>query len=100
MAVSLVRAMVQPAAAARRRVVVIIVWTASRVRGQCRSCRQPIEWATIVESGKHVPLDVPVLVAHTTSGDNGRMMDAIETPSHFATCPDARAWRKRKPAKT
>lgn len=74
----------------------LTVWQASRKRGQCRSCRKPIEWATMVESGKHVPLDVPVLVARTTSGDGGKLVDHVETPSHFSTCPEAAQWRKDK----
>lgn len=42
----------------------------------CRSCGAPITWVK-TESGKWMPLDP-------------------DGTSHFATCPDAAKWRKKR----
>lgn len=73
---------------------------------QCRSCRAPITWAGTV-NGKPMPLD-----AAPYEGDDERGLFAIHvvdgktlavgaTPaddpvyrSHFATCPNAKEWRR------
>ena len=73
----------------------------------CKSCGAPIVWACVA-SGKRAPFDL----AETPDGEWGiddreaqpraeKIDRDIETQpghkSHFATCPDAKAWR-RKPA--
>lgn len=86
----------------------------------CRSCRAEIVWA-LTENGKSIPLDAcdGVPLPHP-GGDNGRIVPTGErrgeaivveilekdaqvesllgTPevwvSHFATCPDAKSWKK------
>lgn len=47
--------------------------------GHCRSCGAPIAWA-ITPKGKRAPIN----------------RDGV---THFATCPEARAWRRRDPVK-
>jgi hypothetical protein len=74
------------------------VWTGSRQRGTCRSCHRRIEWATVVASGRKMPLDAPVVITARTTHADGRLIDHIDTtrsPSHFATCPDAADWRRQ-----
>lgn len=44
--------------------------------GHCRSCHAAIAWY-ITPTGKRAPVD-------------------RDGTSHFATCPDAQAWRRRK----
>ena len=75
----------------------------------CASYRRPIFWA-LTRAGKQIPLDadpVPIgnvlLVGETESGtplcrvgDYGGGDDLERYVSHFATCPDATRWRKRK----
>lgn len=51
-------------------------WTAGDL-GTCRSCAAPVMWAT-TRSGAKNPINP----------------DGV---SHFATCPQASSWRRRKP---
>lgn len=74
----------------------LLVWSGSRQRGRCRSCSKPIEWATLADSGKKIPLDVPVVVKSTTQANDDRLIDHVEPLTHFATCPDADQWRRKK----
>ena len=71
----------------------------------CRSCGASMEWAEWADSGKAVPLDpghvatgnlvvVNGKVRHFTAEDERLGRD--RRISHFATCPDAPEWRKRK----
>lgn len=76
----------------------------------CRSCEAPIIWATTT-SGKAMPVDVePVDVGNVELVLNGSLATAPHAvvhgapplfrdgplrTSHFATCPDAPAWRQR-----
>jgi hypothetical protein len=46
--------------------------------GRCRSCRAEIAWC-LTSAGKRAPVDQ-------------------DGTSHFATCPDSAAWRRRKSA--
>jgi len=73
----------------------LLVWSGSRQRGQCRSCRATIEWATLADSEKKIPLDVPVVVKSTTQANDGRLIDHVEPLTHFGTCPDAQQWRRK-----
>jgi hypothetical protein len=79
-----------------RRPTELLVWSASRQRGQCRSCGAAIEWSTLVDSAKHIPLDLPVVVKSTTQANDGRLIDHVESVTHFGTCPDAQQWRRKK----
>jgi hypothetical protein len=77
------------------------IWAASRQRGVCRSCGHKIEWATVVDTGRKIPLDAPVEVRDVSGADDGRLIEHIDTTrskSHFATCPDAAEWRRRRTA--
>lgn len=76
----------------------------------CRSCGAPIRWAT-TDKGKHIPVD-----AHPTLGGNialyahgnvlhatvitGTKLAAYATQNdvyttHFASCPQAKGWRRK-----
>lgn len=69
----------------------------------CRSCNADIEWATWADSGKAIPLDVGAapngnlaLVAgkvHRFTAEDEKL-ERDRRVSHFATCPDAKGWRK------
>jgi hypothetical protein len=77
----------------------IRIWQQSRARGICRSCGARIEWAKVVDSGRAIPLDVPVTVANVTQFADGRLIEHLDptiSKSHFATCPQAAQWRKRR----
>ncbi len=64
----------------------------------CSSCGAEILWVTMFPSGKAMPLDhkaekrIRVLSVEGEALE-GRMVDAHT--SHFATCPDAAAHRRR-----
>ncbi len=74
----------------------------------CRSCGAAVVWVTAAKSGKSLPLDAQSTptgnLVMCTDGASGRvraadMLDGPAIPrftSHFATCPDAKEWRKPK----
>jgi hypothetical protein len=70
----------------------------SRGAGTCRSCGQAIEWAELI-SGKRAPFD-RIIPVQTQAGvlEGARVIEDVDTAvstSHFATCPDAKQWRKK-----
>lgn len=74
------------------------IFADTRGGGTCRSCQAPIVWAEIVKSGKKMPFNPP-LVALLTDHDkgSGRLVEGVALDeSHFATCPNAPAWRKSR----
>lgn len=74
----------------------------------CRSCNQPIDWVR-TEKGKNMPVDPDYVewneakegdILVTESGKVLTVRKAQNFPnlkgriSHFATCPEAKEWRK------
>jgi hypothetical protein len=57
-------------------------WTADNA-SDCRSCGAPIMWAKNDKSGKKAPFDP--------------LHEGDVSVSHFATCPQAAAWRRDNP---
>jgi hypothetical protein len=73
----------------------ITVYQDSRSPGRCRSCGARIEWARVVGTDKAIPLDAGGIVIQTQhSLIDGRVVELVDG-THFATCPDAKAWRKK-----
>lgn len=62
--------------------------------GTCRSCGARVEWATVAATGRRMPFDPPVTVLSRL--DEYVEVDMDRTRSHFATCPDAEAWRRKR----
>lgn len=78
----------------------------------CQSCQAPITWTTNVVSGKRMPVnptptpDGNVVLTSGNDGPEARVLTRAELASrptktglyksHFATCPEGPAWRKRK----
>lgn len=58
----------------------------------CRSCRQPISWLK-TSNDKLIPVDAETVRSSDTHFDGRRHV------SHFATCPQAKKWRKPKQKK-
>jgi len=84
--------------------MLIEVYGDTRRAGVCRSCRAPVEWATVVKSGKPILFDPPVEVVRIQPplfGDERavEVIDTTRTRVHFASCPDAVDWRKPKAAR-
>lgn len=84
--------------------------TKLRATSNCRSCGAPIRWGQ-TEAGQRMPLDcepqtdgnvivlrmmsgTPIIRVFNWKGDvpNG---EPFRYRSHFASCPDASAWRRR-----
>ena len=84
----------------------------------CRSCQAPVVWAITAKTGSKIPLDphtspsgtIAVIgtshvtgqpLAHVFTQADLALARAHGTPalftSHFATCPQADAWRKSTP---
>lgn len=71
----------------------------------CRSCRAPIRWVRMSSSGKMNPLDAQpseqgsVRIGENETGTVVPKEDRVEGEplylSHFATCPNAKTFRKK-----
>ena len=67
---------------------------------RCRSCRAPIIWM-ITNMGKNIPVDpddvdeADLEWGRTRRGTSAPIFDPQAHTSHFATCPNADAHRKR-----
>jgi len=65
--------------------------------GVCRSCGASVTWYELV-SGKRHPFDGDPVYVRTNYDGAMRMIGEIDTsvaPSHFATCPQAKDWRRK-----
>lgn len=70
----------------------------SRGLGTCRSCGAPVEWAEMASTGKRMPFNPPIVTVAVLMPViiDGRIVEDVDpaTISHFATCPDAKEWRR------
>jgi len=71
----------------------------SRNLSACRSCGAPVEWAETT-TGKRMPFNPPIVTVPAFDPGvilTGRVVEDVDpiTVSHFATCPDAKDWRRR-----
>lgn len=76
-----------------------------RIRGECRSCPAPIEWAISEKSGKKLPLDfdpvepgegnIRVVFVMENGTPIVRYVPGGDRISHFATCPEASKHRTK-----
>ena len=96
-------ATVRRAAGLRAEVVAMLIdiYADTRRSGTCRSCGAPIEWATVVKSGKALPFNAPIAPVRMQPPLYGperevHVVDSTITTAHFATCPQAAQWRQRK----
>jgi len=62
----------------------------------CRSCDAKILWAK-TSAGKPMPLNEAKVQVHTLNSAGNIERTVFGHVSHFATCPNADAWRKPKP---
>jgi hypothetical protein len=72
------------------------VYDDTKGAGTCRSCGASITWFQLV-TGKRHPFDGEPAYVRTVAVD-GRLVGEIDTAvstSHFATCPQAKDWRRR-----
>lgn len=80
---------------------VVKIYADSKGPGTCRSCGAAIEWAELT-SGKRMPFNPPIVAVRTQGSileGDGRTIEHVDTSvttSHFATCPDAKDWRRAK----
>ena len=79
----------------------LLIFQDSKGPGTCRACGAPIVWAELT-SGKRHPFNAPLLVSGVQPGmfgNNRRTIEIVQNgdrTSHFATCPQASAMRKRR----
>jgi hypothetical protein len=79
----------------------ILVVTKTCWLGTCRSCGASIEWATVAESGRAMPFNRPLVLEPNLALEDGEppviaRVDLTKTTPHFATCPQAAEWRRRR----
>lgn len=74
----------------------LYIYADTRAPGTCRSCGATIEWAELL-SGKRHPFNAPIVVTQTQDNmlDSREILGVEQSQTHFATCPDAAAWRRR-----
>jgi len=77
---------------------ILKIYQDSKGPGTCRSCGAGITWAELV-SGKRHPFDGEIVPVRTQGSIlDGRVIEDVDTSitaSHFATCPDAKDWRRK-----
>jgi len=56
---------------------------------KCRSCGAEIVWLK-TDRGKNIPVDAEDVV-----DEQQEVFDPDTQTTHFATCPDAKKWRKK-----
>jgi hypothetical protein len=74
---------------------------------QCKTCAAPIFWVEIVSTGKRMPVNAQPSPRGTVVLRDGRDAEVLgpiaaseykgmKYESHFATCPQAKSWRRRR----
>lgn len=80
---------------------IVQIYADSKGGGTCRSCGADVEWAETVKNKKRMPFNPPIVAVRSQGSileGNGRVIEDVDTTvttSHFATCPDAKDWRRR-----
>lgn len=78
----------------------IDIYADSRGFGTCRSCGAKIEWARRVNGNKAMPWNGEIVAIRTKREEaTNRVIETLDssvTISHFATCPDAEKFRRRR----
>ena len=62
----------------------------------CKSCGAAILWVRNIDTGSMMPVNFPLKTQIVVADDMKRGAVRKCGESHFATCPDASAHRKRK----
>jgi len=74
----------------------------------CRSCKALIFFATVTKTGKKIPMDPEAVddgnIVLSPDCRDAEVLGPGEAPtfpgrkyrSHFATCPDAKGWRRKR----
>lgn len=79
--------------------MMIEVYQDTADRRRCRSCDAALTFYQVVESGRRMPFDGAPVFVSTRTDERGRKIATIDTEkskSHFATCPDADRYRRRR----
>jgi hypothetical protein len=64
--------------------------------GQCRGCGRAIEWVWTT-AGKRMPVDAPLVAERVHERPGAAPITVIDSArSHFATCPNAHDFRRRR----
>lgn len=80
---------------------ILQIYADTKGKGRCRSCGADVTWAELT-SGKRHPFNGEIVVVRSQGSmleGDGRVVEDVDTEittSHFATCPDAKDWRRRK----
>lgn len=76
----------------------IEIYADTRGFAKCRGCGKPIEWATVVASGKKMCFDgaIAVLARHRHKVTGRPVESADLATNHWAVCPDRDKFRKKK----
>ena len=67
-------------------------------RSECRSCFATVTWFETV-GGRRIPFNGDVVFVRTERREDGESIGVIDTSinaPHFATCPQADSWRRRR----
>lgn len=76
--------------------ITIEIYGDTRRAGRCKSCRAPLQWATVVDSGKQLPFDAErfTVISTRREDETNRLVErADRRTTHWATCPGAKLWK-------
>jgi hypothetical protein len=75
-----------------------MIYVNSCRRGTCRSCGKAVTWATSIRTERASPFDELIFEPQIDGLVDPLVatVDLGRSVSHFATCPQASAWRRRR----
>ena len=81
----------------RRKTMIEITRGTPPVIGCCRSrrCEAQIEWVRTVKANRAMPINVPAVLHIDTLPDGTQRIFVDDASVHWATCPDAKAFKRR-----
>lgn len=75
---------------------IVTVYTDTKGYALCSSCKAPIEWYETM-NGKKMPVNRGAVYLRTGTDVVGDpTADIASSDTHWATCPDAAKWKRKK----
>ena len=77
----------------------IHIFSNTKYDAKCSSCKAPMTFAQHVVTHKRIPFNAPIVATRSYIDEQGRAIEVVDsavTTSHFASCPDAQKFRRKK----
>lgn len=74
----------------------IQIWADTKGKARCRGCHAPIEWATVVASGRKMPFDGQIVALSTHHDpETRRLVEVVDlSTNHWATCSERKQFKR------